>query len=113
MTEEKKTVFEFGTDQLNEEVTVEETNYMKFEKGVPVNIEVLPLPIEKSTVTFSEEQGEVDRYNIHIKVGDEQKVWSCSRRVVKLLNDYFSQTKRFKIIRGSNNYDIIPLGLQD
>ena len=43
MNNEDKTIeeYQFGSEELKEQLKVEETDFAKFEIGVPVNIEVL------------------------------------------------------------------------
>lgn len=112
MSNEEKTVLEFGSEALNNELVYEGNDYVKFEIGVPVNISVLK---DKGAVKSIKDFGDgvpVIRFDISILVNDEEKVWSVSRRVLDTINNYIEETTKFKIVRKEKNYEVIPLGLK-
>jgi len=111
--EEKKILFNLGSKELEKEL---EGIYYKFGLGIPTNIEVIEKQeIEKKVQEF-ENNGEkklVVKYDLQIKVKDELKVWSVSRKVLTTITEHLAETKKFKIILREKSYEVIPLGLKE
>ena len=101
---------EFGTEELNKIVeNVGNSNFAKFEVGKPYVVEVISPKIMQREVEFD---GKVTtRYDIKVKIADEEKVWSVSKTVLKTISDNWDTTKRFNVMRGegSKGYNVIPL----
>lgn len=104
--------FIFGSETLKEEL---EGSYAKFALGIPVNIEVFDEEIVKRIVEF-EDKGEkrlVTKYDINIKIKEQEKIWSVSKKVLNTINEHIENTKKFKVILRDTQYEVIPLGLKE
>ena len=103
----------FNSKEMKKEVESQSGEFMRFQLGIPVNIEVdIDQDVTKTQKEF-EEGKPVDRYELKIKVDGEEKIWSCSSRVLGTINEYIMQTSKFKIVRKEMNYDVIPLGISE
>ncbi len=113
MTEETIEVLKFGSEELTKELEYEGGDFMKFELGKPINIEVLESQGAVKNIKEFEVGKPVVRFDIKILVEDTEKTWSVSRKVLDVINSYIHDTKKFKIVRKEMSYDVIPLGLKD
>lgn len=113
--EEQIEKFKLGSKELEKEL---ESKYYKFALGIPKNIEVLEdQEVEKRIQEFTDkESGElkvIAKYDLNIKVDNEDKVWSVSTKVLTTIQEHINSTTKFKIILRAKSYEVIPLGLKE
>ncbi len=105
--------FKLGSEALNKEL---ESKYYKFTLGKPQNIEVVEnQEVEKIISEFKEKDNSiklVTKYELAIKVNDEPKLWSVSKKVLTTITEFIDETNKFQIILREMSYDVIPLGLK-
>lgn len=106
--------YTLGSQELEKEL---ESKYYKFTLGQPQNIIINhDVEIEKRIVEFTNKEDKKQiqtKYDVNIIVGDENKIWSVSKKVLTTINDHIKNTKKFKIILREKSYDVIPLGLKE
>jgi len=101
---------EFGSEELKKVVeNVGNSNFAKFEVNKPYMVEIVSDKITAREVTFDNKT--MTRYDISIKVSGEEKVWSVSPTVLKVMVDNCEKTKKFNVMKGEGNkgYNVIPL----
>lgn len=108
MTEEKK--YKLGTEELKDALKVEEGNYFKLELGSTKKIEVIKdQEVEGYTKEFDDKP--VERFDLKVKVDNEERIWSCSRKVLETINEYIlaMECYKFQVTRKAMAYDIFPI----
>lgn len=113
--EDEKQTFKLGSTELNKEL---ESKYYKFSLGQPENIEVpLTQEVEKRIQEFEDPETKevkvVAKYDLHILVNGDEKLWSVSNKVLTTINTYIDETQKFKIILRSKSYEVVPLGIKE
>lgn len=111
--EEKKESYKLGSEELNKEL---ESKYYKFTIGKPQNIEVIEeQDIEKKITEFEKDGKKIlsTKYELQILINKELKLWSVSKKVLNIINEYIEQTTKFQIVLRELSYDVIPLGLKE
>jgi hypothetical protein len=103
---EDENILEFGSEDLKHYL-VDNSNFAKFEIGKPCKVEIISSEIKPRIANFDGK--ETQRFDIKVKINDEEKVWSVSKTVLRTIADNWDKSKIFNVIRGEKSYTVIPL----
>jgi len=97
--------------ELKEKV---EGKYAKFEVGKVYEVRVDPnQDIEEHETSFTDKTTgnlvPAIRFNLTIEVEKETKIWSVSKRVLEVIINNIDKTILFNVVRGKENYSVIPI----
>ena len=98
MVNEEQNVLNFGSEELNKELEYEGGDFLKPVLGEPINIEVVFSKGVVKQIKEFEANKPVVRFNLTVNVNDTEKIWSVSRKVLNIINDYADSCNLFPSI---------------
>ena len=97
----------FGSEELKERLE-KVSNFAKFEKNKVYSVEILSSEIKTRMAEYEGKQ--TLKYDIQVKINNEdEKIWGVSATVLKTINEYWDQTKKFNVMLGDKSYSVIPV----